>query len=144
MKQSTGRDIQRVTFVDNLYKELRLETVSAIEERDRLAAFAENCVTDGLSDSESVEYMMIETGIPRVEATSYIDMAKAENEELEEEGNEYSFQFADVSGKVWSSNDISKRIFASNHEEAWDKTEEFLFGTSDMEPEQIISVDRVA
>ena len=143
MKQSTGIDIQRATFVDNLYKKLRQQTASAIEERERLVCMATSLVKDGLSDEESIELMMIEAEISREAASGYVIMSR-QNEPIENEGDEYSFQFADVYGKVWSSNDIGKTVFASTQDEAWEKAESLLFDDSDMEPQRILSVDRIA
>ena len=143
MKQSTGRDIQRVTFVDNLYAQLRQQTASAIADRDRLVHLADSYVVDGLSEEECVELMMIEASIARKTAESFVAMSHS-NLPIQEAGNEYSFQFSDIYGKVWSSNDIGRTVFANSHDEAMEKAEALIFDSKDVEPECILSVDRIS
>ena len=142
MKQSTGRDIQRVTFVDNLYAQLRLQTASAIADRDRLVHLAESYVMDGLNDDECAELMMIETEVSRETAESFVELSHSQLP-IVESGSEYSFQFSDIYGKVWSSNDIGRTVFANSHDEAVEKAEALVFDSKDVEPEKILSVDRV-
>lgn len=143
MKHSTGRDIQRAQFVDNLYKQLRQQTASAIADRDRLVVMANNFISDGLSTNESIELMMIEANISREAAESYVEMVNSNEVESEIDSPEWSFCFSDVYGKVWSSNDIGLSVFASNEEDAWEKAENVIT-SSQMESDRILSVDRMS
>lgn len=140
---STGRDVQRTAFVENLYSTLKKKTASFIEEHNKMARIAKSYMNDGLEDSECAELLMIDCNLSREAAESYVNMAK--NSSVEEDGlQEYSFQFEDAYGKVWSSYEIGKTIKAASKEEAWDKAEEVIMSETSMEPEKIINVDRIS
>jgi len=140
---ATGREAQRTAFVDSLYKSLRKKTEEAIEKHNKIAVTASTYLNDGLDPQECIELLMIEGNISREAASSYVNMAQAETK-VSTGQNEYSFVFEDVYGKVWSSHDIGKTITASSTEEAWEKAEEMVFSNPSVEPEKIVSVDRIS
>ncbi|MFA7219536.1 MAG: hypothetical protein WC119_03460 [Synergistaceae bacterium] len=137
---STKGEIQRLDFVESLYKQMHLQTKSAIEERDRIVATAAMYIEDGVSEEEAVELLVID-GISRDSAESYVQLVEANNGL---DGNhEYSFQFEDIYGKLWSSYDINRIITASSDEEAWMKAEEAIYSDPSIEPDKIVSIDKV-
>jgi len=123
---STGRENQRTDFVDSLYKNLRNKTEAAIGKHSRLSKLASTFLSDGLDPQECIELLIIDGGISRDAASAYVNMAQAESP-VAEDGNEYSFQFEDTHGKIWSSHDIGMTIHASSDTEAWEKAEETIF-----------------
>jgi len=143
MKNSlTTEDLRRVSFVDNLYKQLRQQTKSALEDHDRLMVKANLYLEDGLSESECSELLIID-GISRESAESYVQLAKS-NAPLSDGKYEYSFNFEDTYGKVWSSYDVNHAIYASNDEDAWERAEGFMVLNESVEAERIVSVNRVS
>ena len=139
---STTEDLIRLSFVENLYKQLRQQTKTAIEDHDRMVSKANIYLEDGLSESECSELLIID-GITREAAESYVQLAQ-ENAPRIDGRHEYSFQFEDVYGKVWSSYDINNAVYASSDEEAWEKAETVMLSDPSIEPERIVSVDRVS
>jgi len=143
---STTEDLRRLSFVESLYKQLRQqarqEGQTAMEDHDRLVAKASIYMEDGLTTSECEELLVID-GITRASAESYVQLAQSNKPEIDGR-YEYSFQFEDVYGKVWSSYDINHTIYASSNEEAWEKAETTVFANSSIEPERIVSVDRIS
>jgi hypothetical protein len=141
-KQSTNMDMQRADFVESLHNSLRKQAKQAINDHSRFVALADEYVKDGLEDSECIELLMID-GISKEAAEGYVTMAKNENVVEDSQGSEYSFQFEDSYGKIWSSFDLSKTVHASSDEEAWSKAAEIIDGQSNIESERIISVNRI-
>jgi len=141
-RPSTNMDMQRATFVESLHNSLKKQTAKAINEHSKFITLANSYVSDGLDESESIELLMID-GLSREAAESYVQMALNE-EEVQPDGLfEYSFQFEDVYGKIWSSFDINKTVRASTDDEAWNKAEEILDADSEkVESERIISVTK--
>ena len=139
---STTEDLIRLSFVESLYKQLRQQTKSAIQDHDRLVAKANIYLEDGLSPSECSELLVID-GISRESAESYIQLAQS-NIPSSEGRHEYSFQFEDAYGKVWSSYDINHAVYASSDQEAWERAEEVMLKDPSIEPERIVSVDRIS
>lgn len=143
-KQSslTGRENQRADFVDSLYKNLHKKTEAAIDKHNKLFALASTYLADGLDPQECAELIIIENSISREAANAYVNMAQSEN--TDDSGlSEYSFQFEDVHGKIFCSYDIGRVVRASSNEEAWEKAEEMIFSDLSIEPDRIISVDRI-
>lgn len=135
-------DLQRATFVESLYGSLKKQAAKAVEDHDKIVTLASSYLADGLEESECVELLMID-GLHRDSAESYTAMAMAnapDNEDL----SEYTFQFEDSSGKLWSSFDIGKTVQASSSEDAWTKTEDMLFSHPDFETERIVTVTRIS
>lgn len=141
-RPSTGMDMQRVTFVESLHSSLKKQASKAIADHKKYASLAKSYLDDGLEDTECVELLMID-GLSREAAESYADMVKSETEAVHDDQNEYSFQFEDEYGKVWSSYDIGRSIRASNDEEAWEKAEEILEDGTQVEAQKLISVNRI-
>jgi hypothetical protein len=141
---STNRESQRTDFVDSLYRSLKQKTKSAIAQHNKLAAMASAYLSDGLDAQECIELLIIDGDISRDAANAYVNMAQAANAESHEDGDEYSFQFEDVHGKVWSSYDVGMTIRAASSEEAWEKAEEIIFTKLSVDPDKVISVDRVS
>ena len=127
-------------FVNNLYKELKQQAKNAIHDREVFISKAKLYLQDGVTDQECVELLVID-GLDRESASNYvktiIDYGGIE------EGEEYSFQFEDIYGNQWSSHDINKTVFASSQEEAWMKAESEIFSMPNIEPDKIISIDRI-
>jgi hypothetical protein len=138
-KPSTNRDMQRLTFVESLHSSLKKQTVKAILDHNKFISLASNYVEDGLDDNECIELLMID-GITREAAEGYVLMAQSNKEEVSD-SQEYSFQFEDEYGKIWSSYDIGKTINASDDNDAWIKAEEMLNEIEDAQ--KILSVQRI-
>jgi hypothetical protein len=139
---STNEDLSRSQFVQGLYKSLKKQTEIALSDHKKWMEKTAGFIQDGLDNEECEELLVIE-GLSRKVAKSYVEMVQSDVEK--EEGlNEYSFQFEDVNGKVWSAYDIGRVIYASTDDEAWEKAEETIFENSAIEPERIISVDRIS
>jgi len=139
---STTEDLRRLSFVESLYKELRQQTKTALQDHNRLVAKASLYLEDGLTSSECSELLVID-GLTREAAESYVQLA-TENKPQLDGRYEYSFQFEDVYGKLWSSYDINHAVYASSDEEAWERAEEAMLSNPSVEPERIVSVDRVS
>ena len=141
-KISTGLGMQRVTFVESLHSSLKKQATRAIADYKRFVTLASSYINDGLEDGECIELLMID-GLSRDAAESYTTMAQSKEAESHEDLDEYSFQFEDEFGKVWSSYDIGRTIRASNDEEAWVRAEEVMNSESDTEPQKLLSVHRI-
>jgi len=139
---STGRENQRTDFVDSLYKSLKIKVQAAVGKHNRLSVLASTFLSDGLDPQECVELLIIEGNISREAATAYINMAQAQSP-VTENGDEYSFQFEDSHGKIWSSHDIGITVYASSDDEAWEKAEETIFTNLSIDPDKVIGVDRI-
>jgi len=140
---STNMDLQRATFVESLYGSLKKQASKDLEDQSKLISLASSYMADGLEESECVELLMID-GLERSSAESYTALAMSNNSNDEMEGSsEYTFQFEDINGKLWSSFDIGHTVKASSDEEALTKTEEMLFSQPAYEGERIISVTRM-
>ena len=140
---STGRENQRTDFVDSLYKNLKQKAKAAVVKHNKLSAMASAYLTDGLDSQECVELLMIEGNVSRDAAYAYVNMAEAQHS-VREEGNEYSFQFEDIHGKIWSSHDMGIIVRASSDDEAWEKAEEIIFTNLSVDPDKVVSVDRIS
>lgn len=142
-KHNTARDVQRNSFVENLYLSLNQQTKKALAHRDKWIKMASEYIEDGMLEDECIELLMID-GLSREAASSYVDMAIENSHELEE-SQEYSFQFEDSFGRVWSSSDVGHFIKASSDSEAWTKSEEFIFSEAEnYNPEKVISVNKIS
>ena len=139
-KPSTSMDMQRATFVESLHNSLKKQATQAITEHRRFVTLASSYVDDGLDESEVIELLMID-GLSREAAESYTAMAK--EGEIQDNLHEYSFQFEDVSGRIYSSYDVGKTIRAASDEDAWAKALESL-DDQEIEPEKILAVNRIS
>lgn len=138
----TSRDLQRISFVESLYKNLNKKTQQTLAERNAWIAKAAQYVDDGMEKNECLELLMID-GLNKEAASGYVEMAFDNIEAEDMTGDTYSFQFEDVYGKIWSSNDIGKVVVANSDEVAWEKAESFLFSENgEYEPERLISVNK--
>ncbi len=137
-KISTNRDMQRLTFVESLHNSLRKQAVKAILDQNKFISLASNYVEDGLNDNECVELLMID-GLSREVAENYVLMAQSNIEEMNDL-QDYSFQFEDESGRIWSSFDIDKTIKAINDNDAWEKAEGML---EEIDGIKIVSVQKI-
>jgi len=138
---STSRDAQRVSFVESLHSSLQKQTVKAMSEHNRLITLAKSYIEDGLSESESIELLMID-GLNRDASESYISLAMCEKED-EGELSEYSFQFEDDYGRIWSSYDLNKTVRASSNEEALQKISDLSDIDLDISLSRVVSVSRI-
>lgn len=141
---TTNRENQRTDFVESLYKNLRKKTEAAINKHNKLCVLASAYLSDGLDPQECVELLIIEGNLTREAANAYVNMAQAEQPETDDVGEEYSFQFEDIHGKIWSSHDVGITVKASSETEAWEKAENFIFTNSSTDLDKVISVDRIA
>ena len=139
---STGRENQRVDFVDSLYKSLKKKAKDAVGKHNKMCSLASVYLSDGLSPEECVELMIIEGNLTRSAAISYVDAAQSDNPIIDD--GEYSFQFEDVHGKVWSSYEIGSTVRASSDDDAWNKAEEIIFTNLSVEPDKVVSVNRIS
>ena len=139
---STNEDLSRSQFVQSLYKSLHQQTANAISVHKKWLKKASGFIQDGLDDGECEELLVIE-GLPRKFAKNYVDMVQS-NSGKSEGLNEYIFQFEDGFGRIYSSYDIGKKIYASTEEEAWEKAESIISENSAIELEKILSVDRIS
>jgi len=142
ISSTSNNDQGRISFVENLYKTLRQETKAAMKDRDHVVATASSYLDDGVTEAECVELLVID-GISRQAAESYVKLAQS-NVPQGIGQHEYNFQFEDVYGKLWSSYDIHREVYASSDEEAWERAEEAIFSDPSIEPERIVSVDRMS
>lgn len=141
-KNVTGREIQRVDFVESLYKNLKKQTRQAEAMQERWIKMASIYIDDGMTEEECAELLIID-GLNREAARGYAEMAVSNlNGECGE--FEYSFQFEDIDGRVWSSSDLGKIVKASSDQEAWTKAEDVIFSDIyECEPERLVSVDKI-
>lgn len=141
-KHSTARDLQRNDFIENLYRSLNKKTQQVLASREKWIKMAHQYIEDGMERDECVELLMID-GLSREASLAYIDMA-VENVDGNE-SSEYSFQFEDSFGRVWSSSDLGRFVKASSDEEAWTKSEEVIFSEAEeYNPEKLISVNKIS
>ena len=137
----TFGDTQKAIFIENLRKNLKRQDAKCLSDYNRFKKLASSYLSDGLSESECIELLMID-GLSREASESYTSLVMANNQT--NKSDEYSFRFEDVYGKVWSSYDIGKVIKASSVNDARAKAEEFLNDEgSYLESEQIISIDPI-
>lgn len=140
----TTRDIQRTTFVESLYKSLNKQAAEALEDQKKFIILANSYISDGLEESECIELLMID-GLSREAAESYTLMVTSEETPCQKDNlPEYSFQFEDERGKIWSSYDIGKTVKAANESEAMEKAEELLCSESNVELNKILLVSRIS
>jgi hypothetical protein len=125
IKATTNRDIQRITFIESLYSNLKKQAKQALKDQQKFIILAENYLKDGLEESECIELLMID-GLSRDASEGYVSMIKSGSANLDDNTDEYSFQFEDEDGKLCSSYDIGKTVMASSENEAWKKSEEVL------------------
>ena len=140
-RPSTNRDVQRVTFVESLHNSLKKQATQAIADHKKFTILASNYVEDGLDAEETVELLMID-GLSREAAEGYVSMIHGDTEERDDDLVEYSFQFEDNYGKIWSSYDIGKTIRASDDNDAWAQAEEIICEASE-ESQKLLSVSRI-
>jgi len=114
-----------------------------MQEHDKFVIKASSYIDDGLSDSECIEMLIID-GASRESAEGYVNIAKKDTVENDENMHEYSFQFEDSYGKVWSSHDIGRTVRAYSDEDAWDKAEEIISDDTDIEADKIIGINRIS
>lgn len=139
---SSGREAQRTDFVENLYKGLRRKTISALANHEKIISLASHLIRDGLETDECTELLIIEQGLSREAAESYVNLVKNQNNEsLISNVNEYSFQFEDENGLILSSYDINRTVQAASEEEAWEKAEEIL---QTIEAAELIKVTKMS
>lgn len=143
ISSTSNNDQGRISFVENLYKTLRQETKVAMKDRDQIVLNASGYLDDGVTEAECVELLVID-GISRQAAESYVKLAQSNAPQIGIGRHEYNFQFEDVYGKLWSSYDIHREVYASSDEEAWERAEEAIFSDPSIEPERIVSVDRMS
>jgi len=139
--QSTNRDIQRVSFVESLHESLQKQSSKTLANHDKFTTLAKSYVSDGLSESESIELLMID-GLSREASENYVSLAQYDFED-EDYMHEYSFQFEDDYGRIWSSYDINKTVKASNDNEAMTKAQDISDPDQDIYAARIISVSRI-
>jgi len=120
---------------------LQKQSAKVLKDHDRLITIARSYVNDGLNDGECIELLMID-GLSRESAENYVSLASCEQEENSEQF-EYSFQFEDDYGRIWSSYDINRTVRASNESEAMRKVQELSDPDVDIFPSKIISIDRI-
>lgn len=143
-KQTTGRDIQRVDFVDSLYKSLKQKAQQAQVSQQRWLKMASTYLDDGMEVGECIELLEID-GLSKDAAAGYTNMAMANRGDGSGGEHEYMFQFEDSFGRVWSSADLGKIVHASSDDDAWRKAEDMVFSdVYECEPEKLISVNRVS
>lgn len=142
-RQATNLDAQRVIFVESLYNSLKQQAAKALVDHNKFIAIASAYLDDGLEESECVELIMLD-GISREGAEGYVAMAMNNNEDSHSELPEYSFQFEDSYGKIWSSYDISRTVRATSDEEAWEKAEVVVDTEPDFEIQKVVSVTRIS
>jgi len=140
---STTRDLQRITFVESLHDALKQQANKAIKDQKKFLVLANSYMVDGLEENECIELLMID-GLSREAAESYTSMTLSDQDVDDTSPYEYSFQFEDVYGKVWSSCDIGEGIKAANDKEAWEKAELMLNATEKIESDKILSVSRIS
>ena len=136
---NTNYDIRQATFIEGLSASLR-RAAKAVNDNKKFIALAKSYKEDGLDESECIELLMID-GLPREAAESCLVVAENDLEQMEN-GDEYSFQFEDTKGRVWSSFDINRTITASSEEEAFAKAED-SFSEPEDEDVRVLSVSRI-
>ena len=139
---STTRDIQRATFIESLHTTLKKQASQAIEDQKKFLTIASSYMEDGLEEDECIELLMID-GLSREAAESYASIVVSE-EVIADNLEEYSFQFEDAYGKVWSSFDIGRTVKASDDNDAIEKADAFLCTASNIEHNKILSVNRIS
>ena len=145
MTRSITRDIQRATFIEGLHNSLKKQASQAIKDQKRFLTLASSYMEDGLEEGECIELLMID-GLSREAAESYASIALSDEGEgaVESSFNEYSFQFEDAYGKIWSSYDIGEIVQASDESDAFEKADEILCASSNVEHNKVLSVSRIS
>ena len=136
---STNKDIRQATFIEGLSASLR-RAAKVVTDNQRFVALAKSYKEDGLDEGECIELLMID-GLSREAAESCLVVAENDIEETQN-GDEYSFQFEDAEGRVWSSFDINRTVTASSEEEAFSKAEG-SFSEPEDEGIKVLSVSRI-
>lgn len=133
--------MQSSDFAKSLHQSLRKQAENLLQEQKDILTKTSEYLWDGLSEEECSELLIIEEGINREAALCFIQKAKSQSKDGL---YEYSYSFEDVNGRVWSSFDIERNIYASSEEEAWTKVSETL-DEADLfvDFDHIISVDRL-
>lgn len=140
---TTNRDVQRVMFIDSLHTSMKKKASKAIVEHKRFLSLASSYLQDGLEADESIELLMID-GLNREAAEGYVAEASGNGAiDIDEGLAEYSFQFEDSYGRIYTSFDIGKTVLAENDDDAWFKAEEITSTLPNVEAEKIISVYRI-
>lgn len=142
---STGRENQRADFIDSLYKSLKNKTKIAVNKHNRLSVLASTYLSDGLDPEECVELLIIEGNISRDAAGAYVNMAQSQipDRDDRDDGNEYSFQFEDDKGRIFSSYDIGIKVFSSSESDAWEKSEEAIYSCENIDGFRLLSVSKI-
>ena len=138
--QLTARELQRHEFIESLHTTLRRQTKQAIAGHEHFVHLAKAYLSDGLDPSECAELLIID-GVDREAASSYVDMVTDESEE--QNGSEYSFSFEDSHGRIWSSFEVGKVIYASNDDDAWQQAECLMDDDPELEIDKVIAVNKV-
>ena len=135
---------QRTLFVDSLYSTLKKEAKKVESEYNKYAETANDYLSSGLSEAESVELLIVD-GLDREAALGYVAMANDMGTQSSDntDGSEYSFVFEDTFGNIFSSYDIDHTVVASSHTDAWQKAGELIGDDTDFEIKNIISVDKI-
>lgn len=139
----TSLSKEKLTFVENLHGYFLKQARKTIEEQNKIVTLAKSYLKDGLRDEECVELLIID-GLSREAAENFTSMASNKLEEQSDGLTEYSFQFEDIYGKVWSSHDINKIIRAGSNKEAWEEAERYLDSQANFEVDKIISVNELS
>lgn len=142
-KNLTTRELQTADFAESLYKSLRKKAEKLLDEQESILSKTSGFLEDGLTEDECSELLIIEEGISREASLCYIDKVKS-NYCCKDGLHEYSYSFEDTSGRVWSSFDINRNVYASSEEDAWTKISEALDEAEEqIDFDHIISVDRL-
>jgi hypothetical protein len=139
-KHHTGRERQRTDFVDNLHFYLKKNAAKAMKDYQKHLDDARDYLQDGLDENEAIELLIVD-GLNREAAKNCV--LRVTSEKIVDGDTEFSFQFEDIYGRVWSSHDVGLTVFANNDDEAWEKAEISLEEKDDLEPERVISVSRI-
>ena len=136
---STNNDIRQATFIEGLSNSLK-KAAKVVCDNKKFITLARSYTIDGLNEGECIELLMID-GLSREVAESCLVVAENDIEESDI-GEEYSFQFEDSDGRVYSSFDVNKTITASSEEEAFAKAEDSFFEPED-EGIRVLSVSKI-
>ena len=141
---STNREMQRVSFVESLHNSLKKQAEEAVVDQHKFITLASSYIGDGLGEGECIELLMID-GLSREASESYTSLAVSgvEDSSLEDNLPEYSFQFEDAYGKIWSSYDIGKTVRACDETSAIEKADDLISSQENYEPGRILFVSRV-
>lgn len=140
-KLPTNMDEHRSTFIESLYTSLKSQSQKAVRDNNRFVVVAKSYLDDGLDESECIELLMID-GINREAAEGYVSMASLD-ESQNDLNSEYFFKFEDTYGRIWSSLDINRTIFAQNDNDAWNKIEDIINSDPSLEIQSVLSVNKI-